>query len=273
MKSLAAVNIRHYERAVESLEHYRAVVDRGWEVFFRSGIMTKGKPRGDKAVCMVVGSDQGMCGQFNELLAFRAVEETAKISDRLPDTTFWSMGEKVHATLLDMGHTVGKPFSAPGSLSGIEKSVQVMLQEIESWRASTGSEQVFVCHNLLAAKGGGYEPAFYRLLPLDRRWVDEFRTRKWSNRCIPMMGLSTDTMFFQLFRQHLFVSLYQAFAQSMASENAARLMAMQAAEKNIEEKKEELSRMFRDQRQANITNELLDIISGFEALTKRGGGP
>jgi F-type H+-transporting ATPase subunit gamma len=55
----------------------------------------------------------------------------------------------------------------------------------------------------------------------------------------------------------------------MASENAARLMAMQAAEKNIVEMLEELKSRFREQRQANITNELLDIVSGFEALSRK----
>ena len=44
-------------------------------------------------------------------------------------------------------------------------------------------------------------------------------------------------------------------------------MAMQAAEKNILERKEALQALFREQRQASITSELFDIISGFEALS------
>ena len=63
---------------------------------------------------------------------------------------------------------------------------------------------------------------------------------------------------------------YRAFAQSLAGENAARLMAMQAAEKNILELQEDLQALFREQRQAGITSELLDIISGFEALSGDG---
>jgi len=43
-------------------------------------------------------------------------------------------------------------------------------------------------------------------------------------------------------------------------------MAMQAAEKNILELQDDLQALFREQRQAGITSELLDIISGFEAL-------
>ena len=83
-----------------------------------------------------------------------------------------------------------------------------------------------------------------------------------------MVGLPHDEMFSHLIRQYLFVSFYRAFAQSLASENAARLIAMQAAEKNISELEEKLQASFREQRQASITNELFDIISGFEALSE-----
>jgi F-type H+-transporting ATPase subunit gamma len=75
-------------------------------------------------------------------------------------------------------------------------------------------------------------------------------------------------MFAHLLRQYLFVSFFRAFAQSLAAENAARLISMQAAEKNILDLKEELLALFREQRQATITNELLDIVSGFEALSE-----
>ena len=54
----------------------------------------------------------------------------------------------------------------------------------------------------------------------------------------------------------------------MKAEIYHRLMAMQAAEKNILDLKEELLALFREQRQAAITNELLDIVSGFEALSE-----
>ena len=67
-------------------------------------------------------------------------------------------------------------------------------------------------------------------------------------------------------RQYLFVSLFGAFAESLASENASRLIAMQGAEKNIEERLDELNAHFHQQRQMSITEELLDIVAGFVAL-------
>jgi F-type H+-transporting ATPase subunit gamma len=69
-----------------------------------------------------------------------------------------------------------------------------------------------------------------------------------------------------LIRQYLFVALHRATVESLASENAARLSSMQAAEKNIEERLTDLTAEYRQQRQNSITGELLDIVSGFEAL-------
>ena len=70
-------------------------------------------------------------------------------------------------------------------------------------------------------------------------------------------------------RQYLFVSLFQACAESLASENASRIAAMQAAEKNIEERLEELQGQYNHLRQTAITEELLDVVTGFEALASQ----
>jgi F-type H+-transporting ATPase subunit gamma len=82
--------------------------------------------------------------------------------------------------------------------------------------------------------------------------------------------MDSDQLFSDLIHQHLFVSVYRALAESLASDNASRLASMQAAEKNIQEHLEELNTLFHQQRQTAITEELLDIISGFQVLTGQG---
>ena len=69
-----------------------------------------------------------------------------------------------------------------------------------------------------------------------------------------------------LISEYLFVTLFRGFATSLAAENAARLAAMQRAEKNIEELQADLQSRYHALRQTVITEELFDIISGFEAL-------
>jgi F-type H+-transporting ATPase subunit gamma len=109
------------------------------------------------------------------------------------------------------------------------------------------------------------------LLPLDLDWLRSLEQAPWPSRRLPTMGMEWEAVFASLIREHFFVSLYRAFAQSLASENAARLAAMQTAERNIEEKLEEFNARYQRQRQNTITNELLDIVAGFEALTNPAG--
>lgn len=84
-----------------------------------------------------------------------------------------------------------------------------------------------------------------------------------------MFTMDRERLFWALIQQYLFVSLFRAIAESAASENASRLASMQGAEKNIREQLAELNSRYHQQRQMTITEELLDIVSGFEALKGR----
>ncbi len=270
MKSLAAVNIRQFERAVESLEQYRAVVDMGWTVFLKMGRPVVPQSANAGNVCLVVGSDQGMCGQFNESLWPFLQEQTKDAAAGNGKWAFWSVGEKVHGILEDANAGGDVHFPGPGSLNAVTERVQEAIGKVEQWRSAKRLEALYLCHHVIGDQGG-YTPVFQKILPLDSSWAELHGSNPWPNRCLPMLNSSRDTMFAHLFKQYLFISFFRAFAQSLAGENAARLMAMQAAEKNILELQDDLQALFREQRQAGITSELLDIISGFEALKEEEG--
>jgi F-type H+-transporting ATPase subunit gamma len=72
-----------------------------------------------------------------------------------------------------------------------------------------------------------------------------------------------------LTREYLFISLFPACADSLASENASRLAAMQRAEKSIGDSLETLNARFHRVRQSGIDEELFDVVTGFEALTAK----
>ncbi|PSN18448.1 hypothetical protein C7271_12495 [filamentous cyanobacterium CCP5] len=76
-----------------------------------------------------------------------------------------------------------------------------------------------------------------------------------------------DPLFSALFQQHFFIGLYRACAESLASENVHRLASMGIAEKTIEERLLDLKVAFQQPRQDTMTEERLDIVSGFEALS------
>src|SRR5271165_206549 len=98
-------------------------------------------------------------------------------------------------------------------------------------------------------------------------WQNKLAVMGWPTKKLPEVIEGTASALQAFVRGYLFVLLFQACAESLASENASRLAAMQRAEKNIEDILEDLNRTFRRVRQESIDEELFDVISGFEALT------
>ena len=108
-----------------------------------------------------------------------------------------------------------------------------------------------------------------RLLPLDENWRRTIAERPWPTGNLPeIMGSATETLR-ALIREYLFISLFRACAESLSSENASRLAAMQRADKNIGELLDDLNGTFHRLRQSGIDEELFDVIAGFEELGGR----
>ena len=82
--------------------------------------------------------------------------------------------------------------------------------------------------------------------------------------------MNWNELFSSVVRHYLFVGLYRSCAESRASENASRIASMQTASKNIERRLHELRQEFNETRQAAITEEILEIATGFEALNGTG---
>ena len=103
-------------------------------------------------------------------------------------------------------------------------------------------------------------------MPLDAQWREGLTKVRWPTKNLPeILGGNTATSR-TLIREYLFISLFQACAESLASENASRLAAMERADKNINDMLEHLHVTFHQLRQSGIDEELFDVVSGFEAL-------
>ena len=262
MKSLAAVNIRQYTAAAEAMDAYGAVVASGWQALLWNHHPPRQPEREDgPACCLILGSDQGMCGQFNEQAAQCGL--ASMLAGPGPDgaSVYWTAGDRVRAILEESG-AVEEHFPLPSSIPAIGELITRIVSRFANLQAQGRVSRFRVCANRLD-RGGSYTPQSVQVLPLKHRPSPK---RVWPGRCLPMLGLREEQLYEHLFHQHLFASIYTAFAQSLASENAARLAAMQAAEQNICELEEDLQARFRETRQNAITAELLDIISGSEAL-------
>jgi F-type H+-transporting ATPase subunit gamma len=140
-----------------------------------------------------------------------------------------------------------------------------MVMILQEWHFVLHIQHIFLFYNHYLS-GAIFKPHTLRLLPVDRTWLEGLKKRKWESKTLPLFTMEWDALFAALIREYLFVSIYRAFTESLASENASRLAAMQNAEKNIQEHLEEVFADYHRQRQMTITEELLDIVSGYEAM-------
>ena len=107
---------------------------------------------------------------------------------------------------------------------------------------------------------------------MDRNWYEQLGHKKWPSRQVPLTTVELDVLLSRFSSQYLFASLHRIMAESMVAENSARLAAMQAAERNIEELLDQLTSHYHRERQNRITEELLDIIVGFSTIRKQHHG-
>jgi F-type H+-transporting ATPase subunit gamma len=279
MKALAASGIGQYEQAVRALADYHRTVELGLGTCLRqSGPAVAAAQREGPAHAggigasgtiggIVFGSDQGLVGRFNDVVADCAVKTLAALPGR---PRVWAVGERVHARLADAGLPPARLFAVPSSVRSIAPLVGEIQIESETQGAG-GEAQVLVFHNR-PLPGSLYEPVSQRLLPLDAAWLHRQARVPWPTKSPPeVVGGAAGTLR-TLLREYLFVSLFRACAESLASENASRLAAMERADQNIDELLATLHGAYHRVRQGGIDEELFDVITGFEALSAAATG-
>jgi F-type H+-transporting ATPase subunit gamma len=268
MKTLAAVSIRQQEKAIRTLSEYSGTIEMGLVILLREGLdETAELPRTNGGLgAVILGSDQGLCGRFNEQVVSFSREQLRQLEPDESRRCILTIGGRAHMLLAESGETVEESCPAPVSVTGILSAVNSILLTMDAWKSDRGIDRVVVIHNRLL-HGTVCSPQQLILVPFDRKRLLELSRRPWTGPTIPLYTMERGRLFSLLIRHSLFASLYLALAESLAAENASRLAAMQAAEKNIADRLDELNISFRDLRQGAITEELLDIVSGFEAMT------
>lgn len=266
MKALAAVNIRQYEDAVRALDGYYEAVELGLRAVLHDRPLAGRRGRGKAAVriALMLGSDQGMAGRFNEAMLEYAADRLANDNSGEGGVECWVAGEKAAAGVEERFGAVREFFPLPTSVQNIDAAVQEILVRFEHYRHQADC-RLLLFHNR-PATGAAYEQCWQLLMPPDEDWLRRMAGQKWPGRSLPMVPAAWEQTFPALISEYLFVALFRGFATSLAAENAARLAAMQRAEKNIEQLQSDLQSRYHTLRQTVITEELFDIISGFEAI-------
>ena len=274
MKTLSSVSIRQYETAEAAMSEFSYTIDLGLKAALLDR-HARGLALPDvglnarvarRTAFIIIGSDRGLCGRYNESITQFAL-------DHLEGTgaMIGVMGVRVAARLQTAGYEPDTLFPLPASVNGLKSLVQSVIVELDLWTRLKHVDQVWVLHNRHIGRSTS-SPVARPLLPLPDDYWRDLTNSRWPARPIPSFRMSPEALLSWLIRQRLFVVLYRSLTQSLASEHATRLTAMQNAERNIVEQRDSLQASFRRERQASITQELLEIIGGFEAISADSGG-
>lgn len=269
MKALAAVSLRQVERAVAALAEYNLNVEMGLHIVLSTwqdvNVLASPDSDGRKGL-LLFGTDQGLCGQFNERITTEALSKLNGMHIRRAERVFLAVGERAAELLEDAAQPVEAVFSTPSSITDITPLVQDLLLKIDTWRSAREIDEIWLFHNQPADRSI-YRPRTVQVLPLSLLWLQKLKQTPWPSRVLPTFTEEPEHLLASLIRQYLFVTLYRACAESLASEDAGRLTSMQNAERNIKDRLDNLTTAYHHQRQHAITAELLDIVAGYEAVT------
>jgi F-type H+-transporting ATPase subunit gamma len=268
MKAISSVNIQEYEMSLRSLSEYNKTIELGLQIILQNNnnlLTPKKLDENGSLGAVVFGSEQGLCGKFNDIVSSYALDRMAKMQHE--DRRVLAVGGRVFARLENAGQSVEAYFSFSGDFLGITEVMGKVLAKIDQWRLESNVNKIVLFYNRpINSIVGSFSPQMADLFPIDARWFAGLAEKKWHSNSMPTYSMDTEVLFSSLVREHLFFTLYRAFAESLASENSSRLASMQLAEKNIEEHLSELLAHYRKQRQDAISSELLDILTGYEAL-------
>ncbi len=268
MKALAASSIGQYESSVRSLTHYYRIVELALGASVRASGSANPLNIDSRSTqpglvgAIVFGSDQGLVGRFNDVVAECAIRTLAEMPAK---PLVWVVGERVHDRMLDAGFELQQLYNVPNSVNAITSLVGQIQLDSETILGAESNACLYIFHNQPDSRAG-YVASSQQLLPLDMAWQQELSDVEWPTGSPPELLGENAVILHALIREYLFISLFRAAAESLSSENASRLAAMERADRNIEETLEELRLTSNRSRQQVIDEELFDLISGFEAL-------
>jgi F-type H+-transporting ATPase subunit gamma len=260
MRSLAATYLSRAEERLEGVRAYAETIGRAIEdcLFGREIRLPESEAKGTAILAFF--SEQGLCGRFNEVMAEAAVKHAGTVD--VPK--FIAVGKRGPGLLKREKLTILAELpstTSPDGVDGVIHDIARVVLELHDRNA-------FAQLHLLYARylsPGRIQPMFERILPLE---LTPWREAEKARSSPPHLALPRVQLLWELVHEFAFISLYRAFTESLAGENGMRLQSMEAAKSNIDDTLSELQLHARIQRQNEITEELLDVVSGAEALRK-----
>jgi F-type H+-transporting ATPase subunit gamma len=208
---------------------------------------------------ILVTSDKGLCGGLNSNILRLAVVKMKELESRGIKFQATCIGNKGLGFMQRAGGKITSHVTALGDTPHLEKLIGPVKVQLDAYmKGEIDALYIGYTRFINTMK---QEPVFEQLLPLSGEAVGSAKT-KWDYVYEPDAKAVID----DLLIRYVEALIYQAVAENMASEQSARMVAMKSASDNAKNVIGELKLVYNKARQAAITKELSEIVSGAAAV-------
>ncbi|OBU16123.1 F0F1 ATP synthase subunit gamma [Photobacterium aquimaris] len=210
---------------------------------------------------IIVSTDRGLCGGLNINLFKKAINDIQTWSEKGAEVDLALIGAKATAFFNNYGGNVTAQVSGLGDSPTVDEligTVGVMLKKYDEGQL----DRLYLVYNQFV-NTMVQEPVIDQLLPLPKSEDEEMqRNHSWDYIYEPEPQPLLDA----LLVRYVESQVYQGVVENLASEQAARMVAMKAATDNAGDLIDDLQLVYNKARQAAITQELSEIVSGASAV-------
>lgn len=273
MKALSGANIKKYEKIVKILYTYKSNVELALQAIMMHNdkinineleFIGQSKNKKAKNLVVVFGSNQGLCGRFNDKIANFTIDDIQNTDENKVIV----VGERLSMLLSNTKLKIFKTIPVPNSIENISNTIYELLAVIEKEIEEKTVNKVFLYYTANDDTMNGTLTKT-RLIPIDKKILENAQKKVWPTNNIPYWQIDTKTLAVDLLKQYIFVGLNDALVNSIASEQKNRLLTLQNAENNINDLIRTKNLEYNQKRQSTITNELLDVVTGYSVAKKK----
>ena len=283
MKLVATVKLQKTKQiATDAVPYFDAMYEKITNVIKHSTVKNHkylhGKEGGKKAI-IVFSSNKGLAGGYNSSMIKKLIGEEASVNFTPQDTVVYAIGAKVRDEMKRKGFTIADDFSE--GMEDIHYETYVLIAEkILDDFVDGKINEVYLAYTYFK-NTIIHIPRLLKLLPfenvekntdeetelLKKKIFEVVKSKYEQDATMPMnYEMEEEELLNMLIPQYISTLLYGALTASIASENGARMTAMDNATKNAKELSEKLGVMYNRARQGAITQELTEIVAGANAI-------